>query len=153
MDANDIERFERYFEGIQAQLVRLESLPADLAELKDNVAGLKNDNLSIRSQLESLRIEMNERFISVDEQMRTLTLRVQQFEAGTQRDLVLLKENVSNLGNRMKDMETQLGNRMKNIETGFVGLHGRIDTLGDDMRQRFRGLNDRLSAIEKRNAA
>jgi|SRR5687767_4415066 len=117
-------------------------LKSDVSVLKTGVAGLKEDNLSIRAELQLLRLEMRERFVSVDDQMRTLALRVQQFEAGTQRELAGLKEDVS-----------QLGDRMKNVETGIVGIHSRIDTLGDDMRQRFRSVNERLGGIEKRTAA
>jgi chromosome segregation ATPase len=167
-------RFERYFELIQQQLIAqqgqittmqgqittmqgqittmqgeiaeiradVSTLKVEFAEIRADVSTLKNDTISIRSELASLRLEMTERFISVDEQMRTLTRRVQQFEENTTRELTGLKEGVS-----------QLNDRMKSVETAVVGVHGRIDTLGDDMRQRFRVVNDRLSTIEKRNAA
>jgi len=135
-------RFDTLESKVDAQQLQIATLENAVARLEYAVSAQQDDNVSIRAELKSLRIEMQERFISIDEQLRTLTLRVQQFEANTDRNLAAVNDHV-----------THLGERMKSVETGVVGVHGRMDTLGDDMRQRFREVNDRLRGIEQRTAA
>ena len=157
--------------SLQTQVTSLQtqvtSLQTQVTTLQSQVAVVQDDQVSIRAELNSLRLEMTERFISSDEQIRTLTLRMEQFEANTRRDLVSLKDGTSRLDQRifhlderifqlderMKAGFSQQDERMKSVETGIVGVHARIDSLGDDMRQRFRGVTERLGQIEKRYAA
>jgi hypothetical protein len=74
------------------------------------------------------------RFISADEQSRTLTLRIQHFEVRVEDALGVVARDVTSL----KEQTAQLTNRMKNVEVGIGDLNSRVDTLADEIRQRFR---------------
>jgi chromosome segregation ATPase len=145
-----LDRFERYFELIQQQLSQHEAQFAALREisssLRTDVGAVRTEMTASRTEMTerfgAMQTEMTERFISVDEQLRTLTMRVQQFEVRAQRDL-----------DAVKGAMTDLSQRMTAVEDSIVELHRRVDTLSDDMRQRFRGVNERLTSIERRSAA
>jgi chromosome segregation ATPase len=76
----------------------------------------------------------NERFISTDEHLRTLTLRIQHFEVRVEDSLGVVARDVTAL----REQTGQLTNRMKNVEVGIGDLNARVDTLAQEVRQRFR---------------
>lgn len=41
----------------------------------------------------------------------------------------------------------ELGDRVGRLEAGFLQLNVRVDGLADDMRQRFRVVNERLAEL------
>jgi chromosome segregation ATPase len=135
----DIAALDRKTDGLQQQLnmqqTQLNGLQAQLNGQQAQLNGQKSQLIGLQAQLfevrDDLRTEMRERFESVDEQLRTLTRRVEHTDDNVlrvQQDLAIVKG-------------------------GVVELHGRVDALGDDMRQRFRGVNERLGNLEKRNVA
>jgi archaellum component FlaC len=77
---------------------------------------------------------VDERFISTDEQLRTLTLRIQHFEVRVEDSLGVVARDVTAL----REQTGQLTNRMKNVEVGIGDLNARVDTLAEEVRQRFR---------------
>lgn len=135
-----LQRFERYFELIQAEQVGLRTyMDQKIGALDEKIDALRAEFLSeIHGEIGFLRTEMGERFQSVDEQVRTLTLRAQRVETAVDAS----RKEVG-----------QLSHNIGRVETALIELNGRIDQLGDDMRQRFRGVNERLVVIEKRSAA
>jgi hypothetical protein len=78
---------------------------------------------SIDERFDALHLEMTERFISVDERFRSVEERL---------DL-------------LTDKTAAVERRTGRFEEEMVALNGRFDNLSDDMRQRFRLVNERLS--------
>lgn len=76
----------------------------------------------------------DERYISIDEHLRTLTLRIQLFEVRVEDSLGVVARDVTAL----REQTGQLTNRMKNVEVGIGDLNARVDTLAEEVRQRFR---------------
>jgi chromosome segregation ATPase len=94
---------------------------------------------TIDARLDRLRVEMNERFQSVNDRLDTndkrlarLSDELEQFRA----ELVIVKHRVE-----------QLDGRLASIDTGLHHLNMRVDGLGDDMRQRFRAVTERLANV------
>jgi septal ring factor EnvC (AmiA/AmiB activator) len=118
------DRMDKYFGLIQQELER------------SNARVLAQDTRqeSFEKALASLHVEMRERFISADEQSRTLTLRIQHFEVRVEDSLGVVARDVTAL----REQTGQLANRMKNVEVGIGDLNARVDTLAEEVRQRFR---------------
>jgi len=162
-----LDRFEGYFGLIQKQFTEqngeISSLRGQISAMQEQISSM-DERLGrlevrmdasdarlgvmaiqiggVRSDLETLRFEMRERFISADEQMRTLSQRVQVFETRVGDDLDIVVRQLASLQERMKA-----------VEEGNLNFNRRLDTLGDDMRQRFRLVIERLGEMDKRNAA
>jgi len=137
MDAG-FARMERFFELSQAQFGELGGQIAGIAECLDRVETRKRFQ-AIDRRLHSIE----ERFIGVDDQFHTLTIRLERFEQrvddrldGVCREVGLLREHTQ-----------QIDARTRGIEIGMDALNARVDTLAEDMRQRFRVVNDRLAAV------
>ena len=47
----------------------------------------------------------------------------------------------------------RIDGHLERVDAGLSGLNERVDGLSDDMRQRFRVLNDRVAVIENRLVA
>lgn len=137
---------EKYFGLIQRELertnTRLEAIENRLGSLENRVGALEDRSTSHEQALDTLRLEMRERFISIDEQLRTLTVRMQHFETRVEDSLAIISRDVGALDQSVAHLTV----RMKNVEVGIGDLNGRVDTLGDDMRQRFRDVHERLGA-------
>ena len=160
MDAETRAFFEKYFGLIQQELertnVRLTAIEDRLTAVEDRLTavedrltrlesrvGVLDDRADSHEQaIASLRLEMRERFISTDEQLRTMTIRMQHFEARVEDSLATISRDVA----AVREDVSHLTVRMKNVEIGIGDLNSRVDTLADDMRQRFRIVQERLGA-------
>lgn len=146
MDAETRAFFEKYFGLIQQELertnVRLTAIEDRLTSLENRTGTLEDLADRHEQAIASLRLEMRERFISTDEQLRTLTLRMQHFEARVEDSLAIISRDIDAIDQNV----AQLTGRMKNVETGIGDLNARVDILADDMRQRFRSVHERLGA-------
>jgi archaellum component FlaC len=103
---------------------------------------------------------VREGFLSVSDRFTSLDYRVRNVEER-------LDRVTAELVNRMDVLERTMNDRFGHLQSGVEGLRadvdrlagdvgrlsGRVDVLGDDMRQRFRGVTDRIAAIEDRLAA
>jgi len=177
MDEKRLDRFERYFELLQQQLLEIHdqvtslqgditsmqgditSMQGDITSMKGDItsmqgditsmkgatgsmqadiASMKGDISDLKTEQRALRVEMNERFESVHDQLRTLTLRAQMVEGRLDDGLFIVK---------------RLDERMAAVEKSVLDLAARVDHVGDDIRQRFRVVTERLTSIEKRDAA
>ena len=86
-----------------------------------------------------LRNEMRDGFISVDERLRTVEARLDRLEARLDR----LEARMTQQDTRHAETEA----RLATIERELAHINTRLDTLSDDMRQRFRVLTDRVAAL------
>ncbi|MEX0892315.1 MAG: hypothetical protein WEB88_09100, partial [Gemmatimonadota bacterium] len=88
-------------------------------------------------------LSIEERFIGVDDQFRTLTIRMEFFEQRVDHRLHRLTNEMTLL----RELTEQIDTRTRGTEIGVGDLNARVDTLAEDMRQRFRVVNDRLAAV------
>jgi SMC interacting uncharacterized protein involved in chromosome segregation len=125
--AGEFERINKRFDTLEARMDRLEERVDQLEKL---VGGM--------------HLEFTDKFRSLEERFDTLTLRVDQFEdritasvTGVRHDVTLLSLRVDGVHQQV----TLLVDRTGKVETGLVNLNGRVDSLADATRQRFRSLN------------
>jgi chromosome segregation ATPase len=135
------QELERSNAGVLALDTRQESFEKALAsltvEMRERFNSVDERFNSVDERFNSVDRSFNsvdERFISADEQSRTLTLRIQHFEVRVEDALGVVARDVTSL----KEQTAQLTNRMKNVEVGIGDLNSRVDTLADEIRQRFR---------------
>lgn len=79
-------------------------------------------------------------FISVDARFGTLELQFEQCEGRMTEAVTQLHEEVSVLSRRIHTMN----GRVERVEDGLLQLKHRFDGFSDDIRQRFRVVNERL---------
>jgi peptidoglycan hydrolase CwlO-like protein len=72
-----------------------------------------------------------------------LALRLERFEKKTSADLSEIRQQLAHLSLRLDNLTARMGA----LEEAMLRLKGRIDALSEDMRQRFRVVHDRLSAL------
>jgi len=126
---------------------------------------------AVDARLDTLRGEIAERFESVDQRFRTPELRMTLFEnrhaarneqvaaelavirtaidTGIRGELEVLKKQVASLDASL----VRLNGRLDLLEAAVSSWAGGMAGLGEDVKQRFRVMNDRLAGIEQRLAA
>lgn len=90
---------------------------------------------AIDRRFDTMHKEMVERFMAVDERFATMNL------------------GIDHLCSRIEGMETAvtaLIDRMDRVEAHQIALRGRLDGISEDIRQRFRVVNDRLAELALR---
>ena len=87
-----------------------------------------------------LKAEMNERFTRVEKGLEGLALDE-------------LRERVGVLSERLDHLAKGMLPRMDKLDTQLFALTGQVNGLSDDMRQRFRVVNELLGDIDRRLAA
>jgi septal ring factor EnvC (AmiA/AmiB activator) len=92
----------------------------------------------LEASMQSLRVEMNERFQSVNDRLDALEQRTVAIAEGFQETRAELSKVVQ---------------RLDRVDTSIYELHQKLNGVGDDMRQRFRGVTERLAAVEQRLVA
>ena len=151
----DIEGVERRLhEEIQGVRLDLERVEQRLTKRLD----------SVDARLDTLRAEMAERFESVDQRFRALELRMTLFENRYAAELSAIR---TALDTGIRGELELLKSQVASLDASLVCLNGRFDPLeaavsswaastaglGEDVKQRFRVMNERLAGIEQRLAA
>lgn len=125
-------KLERYFELIQGQFELMQRQFDDLrTEMRAGFA-------RIDARFEKADLEWNERFQSVLDRLDMLEKRVD--------------KNIQVVGEIRSEIDT-LKTAIYKLDNNVDEVHMSVNGLSDDMRQRFRALNDRVAAVEKRLAA
>src|SRR3990172_4779030 len=97
MDAELRNYFDHWFGLIQQALGQKagsdSTMDGRISTMEVRISGLEGEQKTLRG-------EMNEQFLSVDEQIRTLTLGLRQFEKRSGDDLEAVKQQVANLNHR-----------------------------------------------------
>ncbi|HUF50906.1 MAG TPA: hypothetical protein VMN60_08745 [Longimicrobiales bacterium] len=149
------ERLERHFARIDARFAaheeradRLERvIQASRLEMRERFAAHEERADRLERDIEASRLEIRERLQSVDEQFRTLNARTDRFETRVEAALHIMTAELEGVKQHAQSIAAGIGdltNRMKGVELGLDHLNGRVDTLADDMRQRFRLVHERL---------
>ncbi|MGQ0560304.1 MAG: hypothetical protein ACT443_00355 [Gemmatimonadota bacterium] len=110
----------------------------------------------LESQLSALRIEVTEKLMGIGERFRSFGLQFGALEARVAQELTENRHKVELLMKsveQLQDRQSDTGKRLNEFSIVVGTMTERIDTLADDMRQRFRLVNDRLAGIEQRNVA
>ncbi|MEX0890867.1 MAG: hypothetical protein WEB88_01775 [Gemmatimonadota bacterium] len=125
-------RIDRWFELSQEQFISFrEEVRGELGELRGELGELRGTVDALGSRMDRLELEMRERFISVDDQLR----------AARASDALLLERLTE-----VRDQSARQGERLDRVETGIADITTRVDSLADEMRQRFRVVNERLGS-------
>jgi methyl-accepting chemotaxis protein len=100
---------------------------------------------------------IEDRIATMDERFSTLALRVEHFENRVMAAVRDVRDQVAILAERIDVLEARVGavagqveemnTRIEALEAGTLALSGRLDGVGEDMRQRFRIVNDRLAQM------
>jgi hypothetical protein len=99
-------------------------------------------------------VELGERFIAVDEKFRSLALPFEQF--GTRMTdafhafVIEVRTELRIVGPRLDQNTERLDRvivRMDKLEEGLANVNVRVDGFSEDMRQRFRVLNERIGEL------
>jgi chromosome segregation ATPase len=110
-----------------------DSLRTDLNGLRTDVNGLQTGQDNLRTDLNGLRTEMRDGFRSVGERLTSIERDVGALWGETRAN----GSAISGLSERVTALTERMG-----------GLEKRVDTMSDDMRQRFRIVIERLTALE-----
>lgn len=84
----------------------------------------------------------------MDERFDSLHLRIEQFETRTTATLDEFREDLGIVSSRFELLERRMAaqdTRTGRLEDGLFGVSVRLDGLADEMRQRFRQVNERLA--------
>lgn len=159
------ERFDRLtammasqFEAMQAHFDRR------MDALERRVDALERRIESLERRVDAMDLKFEEKFIGVYERLASARLAQEQFERrvldrldtmaqeiaanreainGLREDDARLREDLAAL----RDGVARLDERVSVVEVSLLGLNDRLDGLSEDMRQRFRTVNDRLAAL------
>jgi chromosome segregation ATPase len=142
-----IERLDRRFDKLIAFLEGME---------------LRNLQRFERSEarMEQLENRISEQITGVNERLSSMALRIEQFEGrvvgklagldevrqeiiGVRQEIAGVRQEVLQVRNRLD----HLSERVDHLEDALLKLGVRLDSLSDDMRQRFRVVNDRLAQL------
>ena len=151
-----VERIEDRFQDFDARFARLEArfaqIDARFDQMDERFAQMDErfDQIDERfdrldASITTLRVEIGEKFQSVYDRLDALDDRVERLAAASdevRHQLVLLRTDVD-----------KLVIRLDRVDANVYGVTTRINGLGDDMRQRFRLVNERLTTLEQRLAA
>ena len=127
--------FIEFWDRIEQRMDRLEQRMDKLEQRMDR----------LEQRMDAMHTEMLERFESVLDRLNDLEKRVGVIGANVE----ALQIQVFDLRGDVQRIEK----RMTDVESSIYEVTTRVSGLGDDMRQRFRVVTDRLAAVEQRLAA
>ena len=160
MSETQLDRLERKFDlFVEYVQARFESIEGEIAELRAEVGTLRAEVGTLRAEVGTLRAEVG----TLRGEVRELRNELNVFRVET-------REKLENVGQRLTLLErshiTMTGDindlragvedlrlKLSEIGTTVLGTNMRLLELRDDMQQRFRFMNDRLTSLEKKLAA
>ncbi len=154
LDAHDrrFDALEQRLDALEGRVGRLEisvaerfqSVDEQLRALQgraDNLETvLKMELVQVEYRIVEFRAEADERFVRLEKGMQALALDE-------------LRERVSLVVEHLNHLGGGVFGRLDAVEKQLLALTGQVNGLADDMRQRFRVVNDRLGEIDRRLAA
>ncbi len=147
-----MDRLEARVDGLEARMKSFETSVAERFQSVDEqiratqrnldrlADALRTDLLKLEDGTIQVRADMNERFGRLEKGMEALTLGE-------------LRERMHVLSERVDHLGGSVVGRLEGVEKELSNLTGQVNGLTDDMRQRFRAVNDRLVDIDRRLAA
>jgi len=176
MNHAPVDRFDALRDSIVAHLEQVQiHLHADIEaaaqgverRLREEIRGVRLDLAgveqrltrrldSVDARLDALRAEMVERFESVDQRFRALELRMTLFENKVTDRLDVITAEMELLKGKVAALDANLARlhtRLDPLEAALGSWAAGIAALGEDVKQRFRVVNERLTGIEQRLAA
>jgi predicted nuclease with TOPRIM domain len=152
------ERFDRLTAMMASQF---EAMQAHFDRRMDALEGRMD---ALERRVDAMDLKFEEKFIGVYERLASARLAQERFERrvldrldamaqeiaanrdaihGLREDDARLREDLAAL----RDGIARLDERVSGVEVSLLGLNDRLDGLSEDMRQRFRTVNDRLAAL------
>lgn len=149
----DDAQFGRFVDLIQTRFqeidARFDQMDARFDQIDARFDRLEGRVERIENQMTLMRSEMIERFLSVSDRLGAVERRVSHLDVAIRSEMDSLHSVAAGLRGDIDTLK-QLTHSMDN---GVHELTVRINDLGDDMRQRFRIVTERLVAVEGRMAA
>jgi chromosome segregation ATPase len=147
-------RNRQHVAGLGSRLDRFEAkVEARFAAIDDHLAAI-DDHLA---GMEARIVAIDDRFATMEERFSTLVLGVEQFENRVLAEVREIRDGVAMLAGRIDLLEArviavagqveELNARVERLEACTLALSGRLDGVAEDMRQRFRVVNDRLAQL------
>ena len=137
------------FDGIDQRFDRLEArmdrLETRMDALEARMGGLEGRMGGLEGRMGSMHVEMLERFQSVNDRLDAMEHRVQTMSVGfddVRGQLAATRADVEKIVHRLDRMDTTIYEQTM-----------KLNSVPDEMRQRFRGVTDRLAGVEQRLAA
>lgn len=119
-------------------------------------AEMSESRAEFRAQMSGFQDETNGRFSAIDRRFDELRVEMAERFQSVMDRLDLLERQVARNSTTLQEMRAELDG----VRSDMLKLHDQADRmqksvnrLSDDMRQRFRVVNERLAAVEKRLAA
>ncbi|MEO7671901.1 MAG: hypothetical protein ABIV28_06725 [Longimicrobiales bacterium] len=140
-------------DGIDGRLDGIDGRLDGIDGRLDRLEG-RMDRLEVR--MDSLRTEVREGFLSVADRFTTLEYRIRNLEdriALIEAAIPVMLDPITPLIARLEAAMQGVREEMIRTRADLGNVNERLDGIADDMRQRFRGVTDRMMAIEKRLAA
>jgi chromosome segregation ATPase len=128
-------RFDRFMELMASHFEAMQGrIDERMDRLEQRMDRLEESMDRLEGRLDAMDRKFTEMFIGVNERFASARLRAKQFEA-----------RVSGLLETMGSDLARLTDRMTALEANTLALNERVDGLADDMRLRFRQVDERLS--------
>ena len=158
LDAEIKQYFDRQFAGViehlGGRILALETsmgdqfqqLNARMDRVEQRIDKLEERVGKLEERFDRFELRTDERFESVIDQMRLMNRRLDGIDA----TLVDVRAEIATLNARVDGTERRvalIAERMRLLEKGYESLDGRLVVFADDVRQRFRVVNDRLAAL------
>ena len=125
---------------------RIGKLEDRIGKLEERIGKLEERVGRLEERFDRLELRTEERFESVFDHFRVLDRRLDNIEAV----LVDVRAQMATLTARVDGAEHRVAlvaERMQRLEKGYETLDLRVAGFADDVRQRFRLVNDRLAAL------
>jgi dynactin complex subunit len=148
MTEDQFARFVEYAEGRFQQVATKEDL-LQLATKDDLARAEARLEERLASEVNSLKLEMRERFEIVHDRLVALEKGHGQLNAG----LASLRAEVNELRAQLHEHTAHLGARLDNVEVQVRETNAKLIDLRAEIQQRFRNVTERLAALEHRIAA
>lgn len=126
-----LDRIEARLDGVEA---RLDGVETRLDGVETRLDGVEGRLERLEDRVAAMDLKFSERLITVDDRFRTLGLAIELFEGRITGKVDGALEQLDHLDGRVGRLEI----RFEGVESELVNVNGRLDTLGDDVRQRFR---------------
>jgi chromosome segregation ATPase len=131
-----LDRLEARVARVEERLDRVEARLAEVEERLDRVEA-RLDRLEAR--VDGMDVKYTESFLGVYDRFRSLETRLDHVQGA----IADLREQVGHFGARL----AVAVERLEKVEEAIDQLNVRVDGLAEDMRQRFRYVNERLAEL------
>jgi chromosome segregation ATPase len=146
-----LERLERKFDGLVSLFEQMEArngerfaqLEARMTQLEARMTQQEARQDRLERRLDALEAQVREGFLGVNDRFQAMALAIEQFERRVQSSITAMQHDIT----KLKLQVDSLIERTDRLEDAVLHQTERLNGLGEDMRQRFRVVNERLAEL------